>query len=115
MKFLESGTNEFLIIRACALFMFLYSVYLIYFVVSNPDMDYLLWKSFFKGLVIKVFSTLFLISFAVHTWLGTWAIGSDYFTPARLGGLSKIVYVSYRFICFLIVLIVFIWSLIIIW
>jgi succinate dehydrogenase / fumarate reductase membrane anchor subunit len=115
MKFFESGTNEFIIIRVCALFMFLYVAYLIYFLVSTPVVDYLVWKSFFEGFFIRIFSSMFLLSFAVHTWLGTWSIGSDYFTAARLGGLSKIVYSSYRILCFLIILVVFIWSLLIIW
>ena len=115
VKFFESGTNEFIIVRACAMLMFLYIIYLIYFIVSTPSIDYSLWKTFFEGFVTRIFSSLFLISFAVHTWFGTWAIGSDYFTPARLGDLSKIVYSSYRIFCFLVISVVLIWSLLIIW
>lgn len=115
MKFFESGTNEFIIVRACALLMFLYIIYLVYFIVSIPVVDYATWKAFFEGFLTRFFSSMFLISFAIHTWLGTWAIGTDYFTPARLGGLSKIVYSSYRLFCALLITVVLIWSFIIIW
>ena len=115
MKFFESGTNEFIIIRACALLMSIYIIYLVYFIVSTPVVDYMTWKDFFEGFLTRIFSSMFLISFAIHTWLGTWAIGTDYFTPARLGGLSKIVYSSYRLFCALLITVVLIWSFIIIW
>jgi len=115
MKFFESGTNEFIIIRACALLMFLYIIYLVYFIVSTPVVDYVTWEAFFEGFLTRVFSSVFLIAFAIHTWFGTWAIGTDYFTPARLGGLSKIVYSSYRLFCALLITVVLIWSFIIIW
>ena len=106
MKFFESGTNEFIIIRACALLMFLYIIYLVYFIVSTPVVDYMTWEGFFEGFLTRIFSSIFLISFAIHTWFGTWAIGTDYFTPARLGGLSKIVYSSYRLFCALLITVV---------
>jgi succinate dehydrogenase hydrophobic membrane anchor protein len=115
MKFFESGTNEFIIIRVCALLMFLYIIYLIYFIFSTPVVDYTAWEAFFEGFVTRIFSSIFLISFAIHTWFGTWVIGTDYFTPARLGGLSKIVHSSYRLFCALLIAVVLIWSFIIIW
>jgi succinate dehydrogenase / fumarate reductase membrane anchor subunit len=115
MKFFESGTNEFIIVRACAMLMFLYISYLMYFIVSTPTVDYNLWKTFFEGSITRIFSSVFLIAFAIHTWFGTWAIGSDYFTPARLGDFSKIVYSSYRIFCFLVISVVLIWSFLIIW
>ncbi len=115
MKFFESGTNEFLTVRVCAFMMFFYFVYLVYFIVSTPFIDYYIWQSFFENFFMKIFTTVFLLSFAIHTWLGTWAIGTDYFTPARLGAASGIVYSSYRFFCALLISVVLIWSLVIIW
>ena len=56
VKFFESGTNEFIIVRACAMLMFLYISYLMYFIVSTPTLDYSLWKTFFEGSVTKIFS-----------------------------------------------------------
>ncbi len=55
------------------------------------------------------------MSFAVHTWLGTWAIGTDYLTEARFGLFGQPANMIYRVICAGIIGSVLFWSFFIIW
>lgn len=118
MKLL-SATNEFLLVRICALLMFFYSLYIIYFIAFTPSVNFLVWEEFFGLLLTKIFSFLFLFSFAFHTWHGMTSIGQDYLhtssTFGRMGGLSTKIYSSYRLICGFVISLVFLWSLLIIW
>ena len=83
-----SGTNDFLAVRISSLILLSYFLYLTFFVISNAPISFDLWNGLFENIVMKIFTTLFLLSFGIHTWIGTWAIGSDYLTLARLGGLG---------------------------
>ena len=56
-----------------------------------------------------------MLSFAVHTWVGTWAIGGDYLTSTIMGSLSKPINFLYSFVTKLIIVSALLWSLIIIW
>ncbi len=109
-----SGTRDFLIIRFCALIMVFYTIYLLIFFVSNPILDFHLWYNFFHQLTNKILFLAFIISFAIHLWIGTWAIGSDYLTKARLGSFGPIVFKVFRLFCAMNILLVLILSLLII-
>ena len=119
MNYFKTATNEFLLVRICAVLMFFYTAYIITFIASTPSIDYPIWKSFFDEITTKVFTLVFVSAFAFHTWHGLTAIGQDYLhtdsTFGRLGNLSPLIYSSYRLICAIIISIVFIWSLLIIW
>ena len=110
-----SGTKDFLAVRITALILLVYCIYLTFFVFHNAPISFDVWEGLFQNSFMKIFTTLFLLSFSVHTWVGTWAIGSDYLTIARMGSLGPIVNKLYRTLCALIVGCVTLWSLIIIW
>ena len=110
-----SGTNDFLAVRISSLILLSYFLYLTYFVISNAPINFYLWNGLFENVAMKIFTTLFLLSFGVHTWIGTWAIGSDYLTLARLGGMGLYINKFYRIGCALIISCVTVWSLLIIW
>ena len=110
-----SGTNDFLAVRISSLILLSYFLYLTFFVISNAPINFYLWNGLFENVAMKIFTTLFLLSFGVHTWIGTWAIGSDYLTLARLGGMGLYINKFYRIVCALIISCVTVWSLLIIW
>ena len=110
-----SGTNDFLAVRISSLILLSYFLYLTFFVISNAPINFDLWNGLFENVAMKIFTTLFLLSFGVHTWIGTWAIGSDYLTLARLGSKGPNINKFYRIVCALIIGCVTIWSLLIIW
>jgi len=110
-----SGTNDFLVVRISSLILLSYFLYLIFFITSNAPISFDLWKGLFENAAMKIFTTLFLVSFGIHTWIGTWAIGSDYLTSARFGRMGSTINKLYRIVCALIIGCVTIWSLLIIW
>ena len=79
-----SGTNDFLVVRISSLILFGYFAFLTFFIVSHAPLTFVLWNGLFENVVMKISTTIFLLSFAVHTWIGTLAIGSDYLTLTRL-------------------------------
>ena len=81
-----SGTNDFLAVRISSLILLSYFLYLTFFVISNAPINFYLWNGLFENVVMKIFTTLFLLSFGIHTWIGTWAIGSDYLLWLGWGG-----------------------------
>ena len=110
-----SGTRDFLIIRISSLVLLCYFLFLFSYIASNSPITFGLWSALFTSLQMKIFTSLFLISFAVHTWLGTWAIGAYYLTEARLGLFGQPVNMIYRVICAGIIGCVLFWSFFIIW
>ena len=110
-----SGTNDFLAVRISSLILLSYFLYLTFFITSNAPISFDLWSGLFENVAMKIFTTLFLLSFYIHTWIGTWAIGSDYLTKARLGSVGTAINRLYRIVCALIIGCVTVWSLLIIW
>ena len=110
-----SGTNDFLAVRISSLIVFGYFVFLIFFILSHAPLTFVLWNGLFENVVMKISTTIFLLSFGVHTWIGTWAIGSDYLTLARLGNFGPTVNKFYRIFCALIIGSITLWSLLIVW
>ena len=112
---LGHGSKEFLVIRACALLILFYTIYLGSFVIVTDELNFDLWSTFFKSTHNKILTSVFFLAFAVHTWLGTWAVASDYLTPRIFGNLGRILHVSFRGIVAAIIVLILTWAIIIIW
>ena len=110
-----TGTRDFLLVRSSALLMASYVIFIFTFILLHSPMEYLNWKNLFNLTWMKILTSVFMLSFAVHTWVGTWAIGSDYLTSSIMGSLSKPINFLYSFVTKLIIVSVLLWSLIIIW
>ncbi|MEI9533178.1 succinate dehydrogenase membrane anchor subunit [Moellerella wisconsensis] len=79
----RSGIHDWLLIRASAIIIALYVIYLVGFVAIN-DITYEVWRSFFASSVTKVFTVLTLLSILVHAWIGLWQVLTDYIKPVAL-------------------------------
>ena len=112
---LGHGSKEFLIIRACALLILFYTLYLGGFVLFADEVNFNIWSAFFDNSFNKIFTSIFFLAFAVHTWLGTWAVASDYLTPRIFGNLGRLLYISFRSVVAGIIALVLTWAIIIIW
>ena len=110
-----SGTKDFLLSRISSLVLLSYFLLLCSFFYLNNPLTFSIWSALFDNIGMKLFTTIFLLTFAVHTWIGTWAIGSDYITQKVVGQFSGFLYKSYRLFCLVIIVTVTIWSLLIVW
>ncbi|WP_428772055.1 succinate dehydrogenase, hydrophobic membrane anchor protein [Vibrio sp.] len=82
----RNGVHDFLLIRATAIIMTLYTVYMLSFVVFSGDITYQSWTQFFGGTFTKSFTMLALVSVLIHAWIGLWQVLTDYIKCAKLRG-----------------------------
>lgn len=74
----RNGVHDFILVRATAIVITLYILYMIGFFAMNGELTYEIWRGFFASTFTKVFTLLTLISILVHTWIGMWQVLTDY-------------------------------------
>ncbi|MEX6226049.1 succinate dehydrogenase membrane anchor subunit [Providencia hangzhouensis] len=79
----RTGIQDWLLIRASAIIIVLYVIYIVGFVAIN-DITYEVWHGFFASSVTKVFTILTLFSILVHAWIGMWQVLTDYVKPLAI-------------------------------
>ncbi|RXJ74739.1 succinate dehydrogenase, hydrophobic membrane anchor protein [Veronia nyctiphanis] len=82
----RNGIHDFILIRASAIIMTLYTLYMIGFFAFGQDLTYEIWVGFFEQTSTKVFTVLALFSILVHAWIGMWQVLTDYIKPTMLRG-----------------------------
>ncbi|MFL9593257.1 succinate dehydrogenase, hydrophobic membrane anchor protein [Aeromonas schubertii] len=88
----RSGVHDFILIRATALIMTFYTLYLVGFIAFN-DITYEVWGEFFASTFTRVFTLLALLSMLIHAWIGLWQVLTDYIKPVGLRGALQFVVV----------------------
>ena len=87
----RSGVHDFILLRASAIVLALYTLFLAGFFIVTPEVTYDVWKSLFSGLCFKTFSILAILAVLIHAWIGIWQVLSDYVKCTRVrGGLQFI-------------------------
>ncbi|MDX1705657.1 succinate dehydrogenase, hydrophobic membrane anchor protein [Pseudidiomarina sp.] len=74
----RSGPHDFILVRASAIILALYAIFLMSFLVSVDQLTYAVWTNFFAGMGVKIFTLLALTAVLVHGWIGTWQVLTDY-------------------------------------
>ncbi|GAA5646484.1 MULTISPECIES: succinate dehydrogenase, hydrophobic membrane anchor protein [Vibrio] len=83
-SFGRNGVHDYLLIRATAIIMTLYTIYLVSFIAFSGDISYVSWTQFFGGTFTKTFTMLALVSILIHAWIGLWQVLTDYIKPTAL-------------------------------
>lgn len=99
-SFGRSGLYDWMIQRVTAVVLAAYTVFILGYLVLNPDLTYVQWSEFFSQTCVRVFSLLALLSLGAHAWIGLWTISTDYlkamvfrFIFQAVSGLVMFVYV----------------------
>lgn len=74
----RNGVHDWLLLRATAIIMTLYVLYILGFIVMSGPLTYDIWRGFFASNFTKVFTLLTLFSILVHGWIGMWQVLTDY-------------------------------------
>lgn len=74
----RNGVHDWLLLRASAIIMTLYVLYILGFVVMSDTLTYDIWHGFFASSLTKVFTLLTLLCILVHGWVGMWQVLTDY-------------------------------------
>ena len=80
----RDGVQDFVSLRATALFMTAYVIFILYFFLSTPVVDYAAWSGLFSNIAVKVFTFITLLCIWVHTRIGLWQVLTDYVKDAKL-------------------------------
>ncbi len=88
----RSGIHDFILIRATAVIMTAYTLFLLGFFITTPEVTFDVWQGFFSSLFTKVFTVLALLSLLIHGWIGVWQVLTDYVKPVFLRGVLQFIF-----------------------
>ncbi|MDO3382079.1 succinate dehydrogenase, hydrophobic membrane anchor protein [Gilvimarinus algae] len=111
----RSGLYDWLIQRLSAVAMTAYVVFLVIYLVANPELSFEQWRTLFDQLWMRVFSLITLISILAHAWIGLWAVLTDYITPMTLGGKATAVRVFVQVVLGIVAITYAVWGFEILW
>ncbi|MGF1724162.1 succinate dehydrogenase, hydrophobic membrane anchor protein [Photobacterium nomapromontoriensis] len=80
----RNGIHDFILIRATAVILTFYTLYMVGFFAFGPELTFQTWTAFFSQLSTKVFTMLALLSILIHAWIGLWQVLTDYIKSAIL-------------------------------
>ncbi|MGK9172310.1 succinate dehydrogenase membrane anchor subunit [Yokenella regensburgei] len=101
----RNGVHDFILVRATAIVLTLYIIYMVGFFAINGDITWQVWSGFFSSAFTKVFTLLALFSILIHAWIGMWQVLTDYVKSVALRLMLQLVivvalaiYVIYGFV-----------------
>ena len=84
-SFGRSGVSDWVIQRISAVFIAIYTLFLLGFLLLNGDIQYGQWVALFANPLFKLFSLATLLLTLAHAWIGIWGVLTDYVTVRLLG------------------------------
>lgn len=111
----RSGLADFVIQRITAVILILYTLWVLGFFLTTPEMGYPALVEYFGNPVMKLFSTLAVISTAAHAWIGMWTIGTDYIRPHYFGRHATAWRLTYQVGCLGVLFVFVTWMLSVFW
>jgi succinate dehydrogenase / fumarate reductase membrane anchor subunit len=114
-SFGRSGLYDWLIQRVGGLAMAAYVVFIVAFLVLNPDLTYEQWHNLFGHLWVRVFSLVTLLSFISHAWIGLWAVLTDYLTERMMGGKATVLRIFAQMVLGGVAVTYLVWGIEILW
>jgi succinate dehydrogenase / fumarate reductase membrane anchor subunit len=88
----RNGVHDFILLRASAVILALYTLLLAAFFVVTPSVTFEVWQGFFACTSVKVATVLALLALLAHAKIGVWQVLSDYVKPAFLRGALQLVF-----------------------
>lgn len=81
----RNGLADWLIQRVTAIVLTAYTIFILAYILCNPDLQYAQWRELFDQTWMRAFSFVVLLSVAAHAWIGLWSVLTDYLTDRLLG------------------------------
>ena len=83
-----TGSTLFYAQRLSATFLLGYTIWLSLFFLLNQPLEYDAWSLFTDQIIFVVLTSAVAFIVVIHSFIGLWTIGTDYFTSRTLGFLS---------------------------
>ncbi len=114
-NFSRSGLFDWMAQRVSAVILATYFIFLVGYVVCNPNLDYFQWYSLFHNKWMRTYSLLALLCLSIHAWVGMWTITTDYLTRMALGKWATGVRFLVQALCGMLMFVIFVWGIQILW
>ncbi|WP_199608668.1 succinate dehydrogenase, hydrophobic membrane anchor protein [Flocculibacter collagenilyticus] len=80
----RNGVQDFVSLRATAVVLTLYTIFIVGFFLTTPTVTYENWSGLFSNILVKAFTLLALASIMIHARIGLWQVLTDYVESAAL-------------------------------
>tara|TARA_B110000285_G_scaffold197941_1_gene230016 strand:- start:7638 stop:7985 length:348 start_codon:yes stop_codon:yes gene_type:complete len=80
----RSGLSDWLVQRVSAVILAVYSIFMVAYLLLNPQIDFAQWQALFNNTSMRIFSLMALLSLGAHCWIGLWSVSTDYLKPFLL-------------------------------
>ena len=77
-SFSGSGLRDWLLQRYSAFVLAVYTVFLLLFFITHPELEFSTWIALFEQPVMKIATLLALLALLIHAWIGVWTVITDY-------------------------------------
>lgn len=104
----HQGLTEWIMQRASAILMAIYSIGLIVYILFNPGLSFAEWHGLFALTWVKVATIIFLVALLYHAWIGVWTIFTDYIKCYVLRAILNFIVILMLVACFC-------WGVLILW
>ena len=111
----RSGLSDWLIQRVSAFVMTAYLIFIVCYLVINPELTYAQWAQLNQALPMRMFSLLTILSIAAHAWIGMWCVLTDYVTVRLVGPKATAIRIVFQLGMIAITLLYVIWAIDILW
>lgn len=88
----RSGVHDFILLRASAVILALYTFLLAGFFIVTPEVTFEAWQAFFSCMIVKISTLIAILALVVHAWIGVWQVLTDYIKPACLRGVLQFIF-----------------------
>lgn len=102
------GLRDWKIQRVTAIYMAIFSTWLLGYLICHPGISFAEWHSFFSYQIVKVACILFIVSILYHAWIGMWTIFTDYVKCTLIRTILESVMLLMLLACFF-------WGVLILW
>ncbi|PCS22795.1 succinate dehydrogenase, hydrophobic membrane anchor protein [Candidatus Enterovibrio escicola] len=97
-SFGRNGVHDFILVRATAIIMTFYTIYMVCFFTFGLELTYLTWFQFWSQTSNKVFTMLALVCVLIHAWIGMWQVLTDYIKLTLVRVLMQLAIVTVLFV-----------------
>ncbi len=114
-SFGRSGLYDWLIQRVTAVVLAAYTIFVMGFILLNPDLTYQDWQQLFDHFCMRIFSLMTLLSLVAHAWIGLWSVLTDYVTTRMMGPFANVLRVTIQLVLGVVTLVYTVWGIEILW
>lgn len=114
-NFSRSGLFDWVAQRVSAVVLAAYFIFLLGYLLVNPELDYAQWHGLFSTTAMRIFSLFALVAVSAHAWVGMWTISTDYLTSLAFGKCATGIRFLFQAGCGIAMFAFFVWGVQILW